>query len=208
MAHVYMASHLLLSPTFSVLSCCWLFICFLTSLNQVETLTYDCQSLLDSRSCCMVVSETNLGKFVDIPYRTIIRDFPDFLRRWPLDIIPRKHRRRRGKRGGLIIRVKSYLRAGIPPSLCPLPRTTDYCHFVFRHLPVQSSRWLRYTMPAPRGLPDSLGRPPLNLQPRICIRPRAVGVNHANLRSVSKTPVSRNTQRSPKNGADQRSFSG
>ncbi len=74
MAPVYMASHLLLSPTFSFLSCHWLFICFLTSLNQVETLTYDCQSLLDIRSCCMVVSEINIGKFVDITYRTIIQD--------------------------------------------------------------------------------------------------------------------------------------
>ncbi len=200
MAPVYMASHLLLSPTFSILSCCWLFICFLTSLNQVETLTYDRQSLLDIYSCCVVVSETNLGKSVDIPYRTIILDIPDFLCRWPLDIIPRKHRRRRRERGGLIIRVKSYLRAGIPPSLCPLPRTTDYWRFVVLpgHLPVQSSRWLRYTLPAPRALPDSLGRPPVDLQPRICIRPRPLGVNHTNLRSVSKTPVSRNTLLSPK----------
>ncbi len=171
MAPVYMASHLLLSPMFSILSCCWLFICFLTSLNQVETLTYDRQSLLDIHSCCMVVSETNLGKFVDIPYRNIIRDILDFLCQWPLDIIPRKRWRRRGKRGRLINRVKSYLRTGIPPSLCPLPRTTDYWRFVVRHLPVQSSRWLRYTLPAPRALPDSLGRPPLDLQPRICIQP-------------------------------------
>ncbi|MGL4932751.1 MAG: endonuclease/exonuclease/phosphatase family protein, partial [Aeromonas sp.] len=150
----------------------------------------------------MVVSETNLGKFVDTPHRSIIQDIPDFLRRWPLDITPRKRRRRCGKRGGVIIRLKSYLRAGFSPGSCPLPRTTDYWRSVFRYLPVRSSRWLRYILPDPHphgnALPDSLGWPPLDLHPRIIHRPRAVGANHANLRPVSKTSVSRNTLHSPK----------
>lgn len=104
--------HFLLCPAVG-----WL--CFLTGLNYVETLTYDHQSLLDIHSRCMVVSETNLGKFMDIPHRSILWDIPDFLRRWPLDIIPRKRRRRHGKRGGVIIRLKSYLRAGAVLCLGP-----------------------------------------------------------------------------------------
>ncbi|KAF4112999.1 hypothetical protein G5714_005544 [Onychostoma macrolepis] len=81
-------------------------------------------------------------------------------KKWSLDIIPKKHRRRRGKRAGVIIRLKSYLRAGVPLSLCPLLSTTDYCHPAVRYLPVQSSRWLQYTLPVPQALQVSLGRPP------------------------------------------------
>ncbi len=144
---------------------------------------------------------------MDIPYRNIIRDILDFLCRWPLDIIPRKRWRRRGKRGRLINRVKSYLRTGIPPSLCPLPRTTDYWRFVVRQSTVQSLRWLRYTLPAPRALPDSTwsSSPGPTASD---LHSASQGVSMLIFESVSKTPVSRNTLRSPKNGADQRSFSG
>lgn len=143
----------------------------------------------------MDVFEAKIANFADNTQGSILRDIPYFLRRQPLDVIPRKRRRRRGKRGRVVIRLKIHLRAGLPLSF-----TQDLSRFAVWHSPVLSSRCLtsiRADHPAP---PDSPARLTQDSVSRIVIWPRPEGVNTANLHLLSKAPASCSTLtlRSPK----------
>ncbi|ROI15199.1 hypothetical protein DPX16_8998 [Anabarilius grahami] len=104
----------------SIMSSMWLLICTLLPFNYVESLVYDRQTLLDIRKSYMDVFEAKIEIFADYTQGSILRDIPDFLRRQPLDIIQRKRRRRRGKRGGVVVRLKIHLSAGLPLSFTQL----------------------------------------------------------------------------------------
>lgn len=105
MAPVQVACRLSLPTLFYI----WLFLCALIPVYHTESVVYDRQSLLDIRSCCMDGFDAELGNFADNTYRSSLGGIPDFLRRWPLDIIPRKRRRRRGKRSAKLVSLKIYL---------------------------------------------------------------------------------------------------
>lgn len=176
----------------------WLVLCALIPFNYAESFVYDRQTLLDIRSCCVYVFDAKLGNFADNTYRSALRDIPDFLRRWPLDVIPRKRRRRRGKHSGIIVRLKTHLRAGFLLSSTSWPRIKDLTRFVIWHSPVPSVYWFTYTrtdLPAP---PDPSARLLQDSDSRIIIRSRPKGVNTANLRHFRKASALRSTLCSPK----------
>lgn len=149
-----MASHLLLSPTFSTVSCCWLVICFLTALNYVETLTYDRQSLLDICSRCMVVSEMKLGKFVDIPHMRH-SGFSSSMAAWqhPEKALEKTWEARRSDHQTKI------LSASCQPTQF-MSFASDHGLLAFCISVFFVTLWLCYTLTVPQALPESPDRPP------------------------------------------------
>ncbi len=106
MAPVFLACRLLLS--------CLLVWLSVLSLNCCTLLIYDRQALLDIRNS--VTFTNSYTSDVDCSFDNTNESFrmviPDCIRRWPLNIPRRKRRRKRGNRGGYIVKLKAHLRAG------------------------------------------------------------------------------------------------
>ncbi len=81
---------------------------------------------------------------VNKQHGSFIMDIPECIRCWPLNNLWRKRRRKRGSRGGLMIKLKARLQTGCisSPFLEPL-----YGGSVVWHLLDQAHRWLRPVLP-------------------------------------------------------------
>ncbi len=114
---------------------------------------------------------------------------PIYICRWPLNIPRRKRRRKRGNRGGYIVKLKAHLRAGFlsDPSYESFYGGSATC----RPLDL-IYRWLRPVLPLH---PSPVSRASLH---RIGLGSRRRGVTHGNLRSLKRASSSPVTIFSPK----------
>ena len=175
MAPVYVACRLLLSCLFVWLSA--------LSLNCCSLLIYDRRALLDIRNS---VADTLINSYtsdVDCSCDNTNEFFqmviPDCIRRWPLNIPRRKRRRKRGSRGGYLVKLKARLRAG---SLVD-PTYESGGSAIWRPLDL-IYRWLRPVLP-------------LHLSPVSCAGLHRIGlgsrrrrVTLENLRVLKRAPSS------------------
>lgn len=151
MAPVRVACRLSLTSLFYV----WLFLCVLIPFYLTEPVVYDRQTLLDIRNYCLDAFDAELGNFdaelgnfADNTYGSTLRDIPDFLRRWPLDVNPRK-------RSGKLVSLKIHLRAGLPNISTSRPWTEDLIRFAVQYTPVPTSRFSHIFRLIPLLLPTS-----------------------------------------------------
>ncbi|KAK2872927.1 hypothetical protein Q8A67_022824 [Cirrhinus molitorella] len=135
----------------------------------------------------MRVLDVNLAIFADHTHVSLLWGVPIFLRRLPLDIVPRKRRRRCGNRGGVIVNIKIFMRTGCWTISNSLPRPLDLAsgHFTALKRLTLDTRWLRPIVSVPLAAPSPASPVCFDqeeyLLPQIIIRPCWEGSNTANL---------------------------
>ncbi|ROI70169.1 Tripartite motif-containing protein 16 [Anabarilius grahami] len=153
-------------------------------LNCYSLLTYDRQALLDIRNSVASSFTNSYTLDVDCSFNKTDESFtsavPGHIRRWPLSIPRRKRRRKRGNRGGYIVKLKAHLRAGF---------LSDHSHeslyggsATWRPRDV-AYRWLRHVLPVH---PSPVFRSGLL---RIGLGSRRRGVTHRNLRTLERAEM-------------------
>ncbi|KAK2876892.1 hypothetical protein Q8A67_020988 [Cirrhinus molitorella] len=150
------------------------------SLNCGALLVYDRQSLLDIRASLMDSFKPDVEGAFNETHENLSSDIPACIRRWPLCTSRRKRRRKRGCRGGLTVKLRAHLRAG-------LSRESFGCGPVWRSLDL-AYRWLRPVLPpSPSPSPSPV---PLDGRPRIGLYRRRNGASPGNLRALCRAPLS------------------
>ncbi len=163
--------------------------------NCYSPLVYDCQLLLDIKDSVVTTYKSELASSVvrsQSCFPNFILDSPDYLRRWHPDISSRKHRRRRGKRRGVAVKLKMELRTGRISSFFRVTRNLvgGRCA-VWRSLN-HPACWLR----------------PIHLDSQFMtsryspLRVRCGGVNLQNLRSYEQSLYSRHLSTAFQDGSD------
>ncbi len=117
--------------------------------NCCTLLVYDRQSLLDIRTSFMDICKPDVQCVFNQTHRSFPTDIPECIRQWPLNITRRKRRRKRGCRGGFIVKLKAHLQAGL--SLNPSPVSFNGGSVAWRPRDL-AYRWLRPVLPLCRLL--------------------------------------------------------
>ncbi len=185
LAPVYLACRLLLSCLLVWLSA--------LSLNCCTLLIYDRQALLDIRNSVVDTFTNSYTSDVDCSFDNTNESFrmviPDCIRRWPLNIPRRKRRRKRGNRGGYIVKLKAHLWTGFLSD--PSHESFYGGSATWRPLDL-TYRWLRPVLPLH---PSPVSRAGLH---RIGLGSRRWGVTHGYLRSLKRASSSPAIISSPK----------
>ncbi|ROL55352.1 hypothetical protein DPX16_4820 [Anabarilius grahami] len=107
---------------------------FLSVSNWYSPLVYDRQLLLDIHDSFVTTYNSELGSSVagsQLCFPNLALDIPEYLRRWPHDVSGKKRRRRRGKRRGVVVKLKMELHTGhVSISVMQNPgsgRCADWC---------------------------------------------------------------------------------
>ena len=153
-------------------------------------LVYDRQTLLDIRaSHTLCKGQNTCEDYSDHPF---LSDIPEYLRRAPLDLVcPRRRPRKRGKRGGALVRRRAFLRARRGSS----QEGSVYLSGGLPPCPTQRQRWIYPVDLTGETAPTWLPAPAsVEYFPRL-LRSAGRGVDHGNLRSLAYT-------RPPGNNAD------
>lgn len=137
--------------------------------------------LLDIQSTFFNFQKLDVECVFNKPHGSFTTDIPECIHRWPLNNLRRKRRRKRGSRGGLMIKLKACLHAGCisSPFLKPL-----YGGSVIWRLLDQAHWWLRPVLPL---FPPSGPRVGL---PRIGRYLRRTGAAPGVLRPLCRVPLS------------------
>ncbi|XDV46760.1 hypothetical protein PO909_016600 [Leuciscus waleckii] len=115
-------------------------------------LVYDRQTLFNIRLTVDILSERHdLGDRWTSKLPPLLSDIPEYLRRSPAVVLPRKKRyRRRGKCGGALVRLKAYL-----ASTCVTSPDGCYVPAVAGRLLRMRDRWLRPVFPDPQIISEA-----------------------------------------------------
>lgn len=152
-------------------------------------LVYDRQSLLNIRTSFMDSYKQDVAHAFYQTHRRTTTHTLECICRWPLTTSWRKRRRKRGSRGGRIIRLKAMERLRIDLNLNHMACYGGYVAWRPRAL---AQRWLQSIVP----LRPSAAH--LDGLPRIGRRHRQNGVTPGNLRSLRKAGVSLDVTHPPK----------
>lgn len=147
--------------------------------NCCTRLVYDRQSLLNIRTSFMDFYKQDVAHVFNQTHRNTTTHTLECIRQWPLITSRRKRRRKRGSRGGRIIRLKTTERLRIDAN----PNHMSDGNYVARRPRALAHRWLQSIIP-PRSSSVHLVR-----LPRVGRCHRQNGVNPGNLRSLKKGGV-------------------
>uniref|UniRef100_A0A8C2BTF1 Reverse transcriptase domain-containing protein n=1 Tax=Cyprinus carpio TaxID=7962 RepID=A0A8C2BTF1_CYPCA len=154
-------------------------------LNCYTLLIYDRQALLDIRNSVATSFTKSYTLDVDCSFNKTDESFtsaiPGHIRRWPLNIPRRKQRRKRGNRGGYIVKLKAHLWAG---SLSDPSHESHYGGSTTWRLLDVASWWLCHVLPLH---PSPVSGSGLH---RIGLGSQRRGVTHRNLRALERASSS------------------
>lgn len=180
-----------MAPVFSasrLLELCLLFAILFSQCypDAFALLTYDCLTLLNLQP---LTHQTSGFKWQPGNFVSTQTDISDHLRHFPATLPPRKHQRRRGKRGGIRVRLKAYLHSLDASSYHVFINTLSSFHvlwgcFCYR-LPCHC--WI-----SPVGHCAHLDSPAECPPVRSWVRLSRGGVNYNNLRLLRSVPAFNN----------------